>query len=82
MFSPSQLRELRVVLEKDFARILRSLSRREDSAAQDHLAAVTSALRRIDTDTYGECTRCGERISFGRLLVMPETTLCITCGSV
>ena len=47
---------------------------------QSRLAAITAALRRIDTGAYGECARCGSRISFGRLSVMPEATLCIACG--
>jgi RNA polymerase-binding transcription factor DksA len=48
--------------------------------AQDRLAAITSALRRFDTGDYGKCARCGSRISFGRLAVMPEATFCIACG--
>lgn len=48
--------------------------------AQDRLAAITAALRRFDTGDYGKCTRCGSRISFGRLAVMPEATRCLTCG--
>ena len=48
--------------------------------AQDRLAAITAALRRLDTGTYGVCARCGSRISLGRLTVMPEATLCSACG--
>ena len=48
--------------------------------AQARLAAITAALRRIDTGAYGKCARCGRRISFGRLTVMPEATLCAGCG--
>lgn len=44
------------------------------------LAAITAALRRLDTGAYGECARCGRRISFGRLSVMPDATLCRACG--
>lgn len=49
--------------------------------AQDRLSAITAALRRIDTGTYGECARCGNAISFGRLAVMPEATHCVACGA-
>ena len=49
--------------------------------AQTRLTAVSAALRRLDTGAYGQCVRCGSRISFGRLSVMPEATLCIACGS-
>ena len=51
-------------------------------SAQDRLAAISAALRRLDTGTYGECARCGNAISFGRLSVMPEATMCIACGAV
>ena len=47
---------------------------------QARLAAITAALRRFETGAYGKCARCGSRISFGRLSVMPEATLCIACG--
>lgn len=47
---------------------------------QARLAAVTAALRRFETGAYGECARCGRRISFARLSVMPEATLCTNCG--
>ena len=48
--------------------------------AQARLSAVRAALRRLDSGAYGECARCGSRISFGRLSVMPEATLCTACG--
>ena len=48
--------------------------------AQSRLAAITAALRRLDTGAYGKCARCGGRISFGRLTVMPEATLCAVCS--
>ena len=47
---------------------------------QARLAEVTAALRRFDSGTYGECARCGSRISFDRLSVMPEAMLCRACG--
>jgi RNA polymerase-binding transcription factor DksA len=49
--------------------------------AQTRLPAVTAALRRIETGAYGVCARCGNRISFDRLVAFPETTLCSVCGT-
>lgn len=43
-------------------------------------AAVLNALSRLTAGTYGICTACNSRIPFGRLLVMPEATACVTCG--
>jgi DnaK suppressor protein len=48
--------------------------------AQARLTQITAAFRRFDTGAYGVCARCGDRISFNRLMVMPEATLCMTCG--
>jgi DnaK suppressor protein len=38
------------------------------------------ALDRIDNDNFGICTECGEDIAAGRLLIMPEATLCVDCA--
>lgn len=48
--------------------------------AQSRLAAIVAALGRLDTGTYGECVSCRRPIAYGRLAVMPEATLCISCG--
>jgi DnaK suppressor protein len=42
--------------------------------------AVASALARLDSGAYGACSRCGEPIPYGRLLVMPEATHCLRCS--
>jgi RNA polymerase-binding transcription factor len=44
-------------------------------------AAIMDALTRLEAGTYGACVSCDTRIPFGRLLVMPEATRCVTCGS-
>jgi RNA polymerase-binding transcription factor DksA len=44
------------------------------------LEAIVAALARLADGTYGICSSCGARISYGRLVVMPETTLCVACG--
>lgn len=42
--------------------------------------AVVAAQARLEDGTYGICQSCGVEIPFGRLLVMPETPLCMACG--
>lgn len=61
-----------VVPGADEARRLRDSSRHEQ---------VANALRRFDDGSYGTCAGCGEPIAFGRLLVMPEATRCVTCAA-
>ncbi len=40
---------------------------------------IDEAIRRLNDGTYGECDRCGESISEGRMEAFPFTTLCIDC---
>ena len=65
--------------------------RAQDEAASDVLArreehdfrrirAIQDALDRIDEGTYGCCTSCGEHIAMGRLLALPEASLCAECA--
>ena len=43
---------------------------------------VRKALSRIKIGKYGVCERCGKMIDTDRLMVMPETTLCVECGVI
>lgn len=49
--------------------------------AQEHLAAIDAALKRVAAGTYGRCTTCGNEIAPARLEALPEAALCITCAS-
>jgi DnaK suppressor protein len=46
---------------------------------QQELLQIKSALRRVETDEYGECENCGDLISEARLSAYPLATLCIDC---
>lgn len=43
------------------------------------LAAIDTALARIEDGTYGTCVNCGAQIAPERLEAMPWATLCIDC---
>jgi DnaK suppressor protein len=43
------------------------------------LAAIDSALRRIDEGSFGTCERCEQPIAEARLEAMPYATKCIDC---
>ena len=47
----------------------------------DRHEMLDSALRRLETGTYGVCVSCHNPIPYGRLLVMPEATYCVGCGA-
>lgn len=71
LLSSRQIRNLQSELERDYARFEGDSDRRQ---------AALDALQRIADGTYGRCLRCSTDIAFGRLLVMPETTYCISCA--
>jgi RNA polymerase-binding transcription factor DksA len=45
--------------------------------AEQHLAEIEAALKRIDDGTYGTCVVGGEQIDEARLDAMPWASLCI-----
>jgi DnaK suppressor protein len=48
-----------------------------EEGAEEVLAKIEAALRRIDDGTYGICENCGQPIGEERLEAMPWATLCI-----
>lgn len=48
-------------------------------AAQKEVALLQQALRRIEKKTYGDCLKCGDPISEGRLDAVPYALLCMKC---
>ncbi len=43
-------------------------------------AGLDRALQRLGEDRFGLCTRCGEAIPTGRLLLMPGALTCVRCA--
>ena len=44
------------------------------------LEKLQNALRRVDTDVFGKCVRCGGEIPMGRLRLVPEALVCVPCA--
>ncbi len=40
---------------------------------------VRKAMSRIKLGKYGVCEKCGKMIDTDRLMIMPETTICVSC---
>lgn len=40
---------------------------------------VIQALKKLSQDDYGYCSQCDELINFQRLMIKPESSLCIEC---
>jgi len=43
------------------------------------LAAIDTALKRIEDGNFGTCRACGQEIALERLEALPYTTQCIDC---
>ncbi len=50
-----------------------------DTHVKYQLREVEEALRKLDNQTYGLCTKCGKPIDPARLEALPQATLCLTC---
>ncbi|OGC98988.1 hypothetical protein A2W16_00035 [Candidatus Amesbacteria bacterium RBG_16_48_31] len=47
--------------------------------ADRSIIQIRKALSMIKVGKYGVCENCGKMIDTDRLMVMPETTLCVEC---
>lgn len=48
---------------------------------QSELLKIDAALKRIDTNAYGDCKKCGEEIEMELLEVNPALVVCRECRS-
>lgn len=51
-----------------------------DAEGRSELRAIDAALERIEQGSFGECIRCGNRVSEARLDALPYVDLCIECA--
>ena len=45
------------------------------------LSKLKLALGRIDDADFGQCARCNDDIPIGRLMLLPESRMCVRCAS-
>ena len=50
-----------------------------DANFKEIIERIDTALRKIDSGSYGLCDRCGEQIHVERLKAIPYATMCIRC---
>ena len=48
--------------------------------AQDRLLKLRYALNAIDKPGFGICAECDKEIPLGRIMIMPESILCVRCA--
>jgi len=57
----------------------KSISEANLRSSQARLRQLEFALGNIDDPEFGICAGCEEPIPFGRLMVMPESRMCVKC---
>ena len=58
----------------------RSINAAALEKARQTLVRLERALPRINHPEYGLCRECGDPIPFARLMILPETDLCVPCA--
>jgi DnaK suppressor protein len=50
------------------------------NSAKSKLLKLEKALSKIDLPDFGICMRCESSIPHGRIMLMPENVLCVSCA--
>ncbi len=50
------------------------------NSAQVKLVKLEKALSKVDLPDFGICVRCSNPIPEGRIMLMPENVLCVSCA--
>jgi DnaK suppressor protein len=58
----------------------RGVSEASLNSAREKLGKLKRALEKIDQPGFGICGRCDKPIPFGRIMALPENTLCVPCA--
>ncbi|MCZ4282437.1 TraR/DksA family transcriptional regulator [Kiloniella laminariae] len=51
-----------------------------EEAGLDEINQIRAALTRIENESYGVCSGCGEDIPEARLRALPYATTCVNCA--
>jgi DnaK suppressor protein len=50
------------------------------NSSKAKLVKLEKALEKINLPEFGVCVRCSRSIAQGRIVLMPESTLCVNCA--
>ncbi|MGI9309355.1 MAG: TraR/DksA family transcriptional regulator [Gammaproteobacteria bacterium] len=57
-----------------------AMSTATERRREESLRRIAAALKRIESNDYGDCLECGEAIHPDRLRLDPAVSLCIQCA--
>ncbi len=58
----------------------KSISEASLNSARSKLIKLEKALKKIDDPDFGVCIACDNPIPHGRIMLMPESTVCVPCA--
>jgi DnaK suppressor protein len=58
----------------------RGVSEASLNSSREKLAKLKKALEKIDQPGFGICIKCDKQIPIGRIMALPENTLCVPCA--
>ena len=50
------------------------------NSAKVKLTQLEKALEKVHLPQFGVCARCSNSIPHGRIMLVPETTICVSCA--
>ena len=59
----------------------RSINQSTLNSSRHKLNMLNKAKDHIDDPEFGICADCGEPIPLGRIMIMPESNLCVHCAA-
>ena len=58
----------------------KSINDRALRKAEEKLKKLKNAISRINDSDFGKCRLCNSEIQEGRLLLIPESNICVKCA--
>lgn len=59
----------------------RSINEAALRRAQSRLEQLRTVLDKLDDPDFGSCVECDEQIPLGRIMLMPESRMCVRCAA-
>ena len=57
----------------------KSISEASLNSAREKLVKLETAFEKVEREEFGICKRCSHPIPLARIMLMPESILCVTC---
>ena len=62
------------------SRINKSVNEAALRASEENMKTIILSIENYETPDFGICRKCGNPIPFGRMMVMPGSSACVSCA--